>query len=129
MRTWNVDKVRDIVGLYLNPPDAAVGLCVDEKSQNEALDRTAPIQPLLPGVPGNLEVHVIVDNSSTHKTPVVKNRLLAHPRFVFHFTPTYSSSDEPGRALVRRAYDQVACVRHPPLRRRACVLHPHLDRY
>ena len=46
-----IDKVSDIVGLYLNPPDAAVVLCVDEKSQIQALDRTAPILPLLPGVP------------------------------------------------------------------------------
>jgi transposase len=46
-----IDKVRDIVGLYLNPPDAAVVLCVDEKSQIQALDRSAPILPLLPGVP------------------------------------------------------------------------------
>ena len=137
-----IDKVRDIVGLYLNPPDAAIVLCVDEKSQIQALDRTAPILPLLPGVParathdyrrfgttnlyaaldlasgrviadlsprhralefirflklidrevpGNLEAHVVVDNSSTHKTPAVKTWLLTHPRFVFHFTPTYSS--------------------------------------
>jgi transposase len=46
-----IDKVRDIVGLYLNPPDAAVVLCVDEKTQVQALDRTAPILPMLPGVP------------------------------------------------------------------------------
>ena len=46
-----VDKVRDIVGLYLNPPDAAVVLCVDEKTQVQALDRTAPILPMLPGTP------------------------------------------------------------------------------
>ena len=44
-------KVRDLVGLYLNPPDAAVVLCVDHKSQIQALDRTAPILPLLPGTP------------------------------------------------------------------------------
>jgi hypothetical protein len=44
-------KVRDVVGLYLNPPDKAVVLCVDEKSQVQALDRTAPILPILPGVP------------------------------------------------------------------------------
>src|SRR5665811_1239678 len=44
-----IDKVRDIVGLYLNPPDAAVVLCVDEKSQIQALDRSAPILPLMPG--------------------------------------------------------------------------------
>jgi hypothetical protein len=44
-----IDKVRDIVGLYLNPPEAAVVLCVDEKSQIQALDRTAPVLPLMPG--------------------------------------------------------------------------------
>jgi transposase len=137
-----IDKVRDIVGLYLNPPEAAVVLCVDEKSQIQALDRTAPILPLFPGVPerrthdyrrygttnlyaalnlasgrviadlsprqraaefiaflrlidrevpAELEVHVVIDNSSTHKTPAVKRWLVAHPRFVVHFTPTYST--------------------------------------
>ena len=137
-----IDKVRDIVGLYLNPPDAAVVLCVDEKTQVQALDRTAPVLPLLPGVParrthdykrngttnlyaaldvasGNvihsltarhraaefirflktidvsvpahLDVHVVLDNSSTHKTPAVQRWLIKHPRFTFHFTPTYSS--------------------------------------
>ena len=171
--------MRDIVGLYLNPPDAALVLCVDEKSQIQALDRTAPILPLLPGVPARqthdyrrfgvtnlyaalnlasgqviadltprhrtqefikflrlidrevpkeLEVHVVVDNSSTHKTPAVKRWLLAHPRLVFHFTPTYSSSDEPGRALVRRAHHQVDQARHPPFGQGTHRIHPHLDR-
>jgi transposase len=137
-----IDKVRDIVGLYLNPPDAAVVLCVDEKSQIQALDRTAPVLPMLPGtpsrrthdyrrngttnlyaaldvasgnvitdltprhraaefrkfltlidrsVPADLAVHVIVDNSSTHKTPAIQRWLVRHPRFTLHFTPTYSS--------------------------------------
>jgi transposase len=137
-----IEKVRDIVGLYLSPPEAAVVLCVDEKSQIQALERTAPILPLLPGtparathdyrrhgttnlyaaldmasgcvisdltarhraedfrrflnlvdrsVPQGLDVHVIVDNSSTHKTPAIHRWLVRHPRFVFHFTPTYSS--------------------------------------
>jgi transposase len=137
-----IDKVRDVVGLYLNPPEAALVLCVDEKTQVQALDRTAPILPLLPGVPerrthdytrhgttnlyaaldvasGNviaemtprhravefkrflarinqavpadLAVHVICDNSSTHKTPAIQRWLIAHPRFQLHFTPTYSS--------------------------------------
>ena len=137
-----IDKVRDIVGLYLNPPDAAVVLCVDEKSQIQALDRTAPVLPLLPGspqrashdyrrhgttnlyaalnmasglviseltdrhraqefirflnlidrtVPEHLDVHLIVDNYSTHKTPAVQRWLVRHPRFTLHFTPTYSS--------------------------------------
>ena len=137
-----IDKVRDIVGLYLNPPEAAVVLCVDEKSQIQALDRSAPVLPLLPGVParqshdyvrngttnlyaaldvasGNviaemtprhraeefrrflnlidasvpaqLDVHVVLDNSSTHKTPSIQRWLVRHPRFTLHFTPTYSS--------------------------------------
>jgi transposase len=137
-----VDKVRDIVGLYLNPPDAAVVLCVDEKTQVQALDRTAPVLPLMPGIPerrthdytrhgttnlyaaldvasGNviadlaprhraeefrrflnlidanvpdgLDVHVIVDNVSTHKSPTIQRWLVRHPRFTLHFTPTYSS--------------------------------------
>ena len=46
-----IEKVRDIVGLYLNPPDRALVLCVDEKSQIQALDRTQPILPMMPGVP------------------------------------------------------------------------------
>jgi transposase len=137
-----IDKVRDVVGLYLNPPDAAVVLCVDEKTQVQALDRTAPILPLIPGtperrthdykrngttnlyaaldvasghviadmtarhraeefqrflnlidrsVPTHLDVHVVLDNQSTHKTPSIQRWLLRHPRFTLHFTPTYSS--------------------------------------
>jgi transposase len=137
-----IDKVRDIVGLYLNPPDAAVVLCVDEKSQIQALDRSAPVLPLLPGVPerrthdyvrhgttnlyaaldvasgqviadtsarhraeefrrflnlidksvpAEFDVHVVLDNSSTHKTPAIQRWLQRHPRFTLHFTPTYSS--------------------------------------
>ena len=137
-----IDKVRDVVGLYLNPPEAAVVLCVDEKTGIQALDRTAPILPLMPGtpqrrthdyrrhgttnlfaaldtatgnvitsmtqrhrseefrkflnlidkeVPSHLDVHVVLDNVSTHKTPAVKRWLVAHPRFKLHFTPTYSS--------------------------------------
>ena len=46
-----VEKVRDVVGLYLNPPDGALVLCVDEKTQVQALDRTAPVLPLRPGLP------------------------------------------------------------------------------
>ncbi|MDT7706923.1 MAG: hypothetical protein QOG20_2530 [Pseudonocardiales bacterium] len=46
-----IDKVRDVVGLYLDPPEAAVVLCVDEKSQIQALDRTAPVLPMMPGTP------------------------------------------------------------------------------
>jgi transposase len=137
-----IDKVRDVVGLYLDPPERAVVLCVDEKSQIQALDRTAPILPMLPGtparashdytrhgtsslyaaldlatgkvigavharhraiefkkflakidaeVPAGFDVHVVLDNASTHKTPAVRRWLGEHPRFVLHFTPTSSS--------------------------------------
>jgi transposase len=137
-----IEKVRDVVGLYLNPPQAAVVLCVDEKTQIQALDRTAPALPMLPGtparrthdyvrngttnlyaalnvasgnvitsmtarhraeefkafltlidksVPAELDVHVVLDNVSSHKTPQIQRWLTRHPRFTLHFTPTYSS--------------------------------------
>jgi len=138
------ERVRDIVGLYLDPPERALVLCVDEKSQIQALDRTAPLLPLRPGcperqthdyrrygtttlfaafniltgkvigtcqtrhrgrefvkflqqlereVPPDLEIHLIVDNYSTHKSATVKRWLKpkARQRFHFHFTPTSSS--------------------------------------
>jgi transposase len=138
------EKVRDVVGLYLNPPDRALVLCVDEKSQIQALDRTAPILPLRPGVPerqthdykrygtttlfaafnilngkvianclprhrgkeflrflrqlekevpSEVEVHLILDNYSTHKSAEVQAWLKTkkRQRFHFHFTPTSSS--------------------------------------
>ena len=137
-------KVRDVVGLYLNPPDHALVLCVDEESQIQALNRTAPILPLRPGlperrthdyerhgtttlfaafniltgkvvgqclprhrgrefvkflqqleseVPPDLDVHLIMDNYSTHKSPAVQRWLKPKKRrrFHFHFTPTSSS--------------------------------------
>ena len=113
-----VEKVRDIVGLYLNPPDRALVLCVDEQSQIQAIDRSQPIFPLLPRtperrthdyfrhraiefrrflatidreLPAALELHLIFDNYATHKTPAVRRRLAAHPRFHLHFTPTGAS--------------------------------------
>jgi transposase len=137
-----IDKVRDVVGVYLNPPDKAVVVCVDEKTGIQALDRTQPSLPMRPGqverrthdykrhgitdlfaalnvatgevlhqtrprhraiefrrfldaiddnVPEGLDVHVVLDNSSTHKTDAINKWLLRHPRFTFHFTPTSSS--------------------------------------
>src|SRR3954469_12007808 len=59
-----IDKVRDVVGLYLNPPDAAVVLCVDEKTQVQALDRTAPILPMLPGTPAR-QTYTYVRNGTS----------------------------------------------------------------
>lgn len=136
-----VAKVTDVVGLYLAPPDDAIVLCVDEKSQIQALDRTAPMLPMRIGdvekrshdyrrhgtttlfaaleiatgqVTGAVkpkhrrgeflsflrqidraypqqELHLVMDNYATHKTPEVKAWLEAHPRFRVHFTPTSGS--------------------------------------
>ena len=137
-----IEKVRDIVGLYMNPPNHAVVLCVDEKSQIQALERTQPLLPMRPGqperrthdylrhgtttlfaaldvatgkvvgkcyprhrslefrrflreidesVPSELDVHLILDNYATHKTPAVQRWLAKRPRFHVHYTPTYSS--------------------------------------
>lgn len=137
-----VEKVRDVVGLYLDPPERAVVLCMDEKSQIQALARFQPILPMLLGtperrshdyvrhgttslfaalevatgkvigslrrrhrasefrkfleridaeVPDGLEIHLILDNYATHKTPAIKRWLLRHPRFHLHFTPTGAS--------------------------------------
>lgn len=137
-----IDKLYDIVGLYLNPPEAAVVLCVDEKSQVQALQRSQPALPMMPGmperrthdyvrhgittlfaafntadgtvitslhrrhravefkkflakieaeIPEDLEIHLICDNYGTHKHPIIKTWLEAHPRVHLHFTPTYSS--------------------------------------
>jgi len=137
-----IEKVRDIVGLYMNPPEHAVVFCVDEKSQIQALDRTQPLLPMRPGqaerrthdykrhgttslfaaldlktsrvigqlhrrhrsaefrkfldrielqVPGHLDVHIIADNYSTHKTALIRKWFAKRPRFHLHFTPTYGS--------------------------------------
>jgi len=136
-----VEKVRDIVGLYLDPPDRALVLCTDEKSQIQALDRTQPLLPMRSGqierrphdyvrhgttslfaaldvktgtvigrchrrhravefrkfldtidatVPPDLDIHLILDNYATHKTPLIR-RLSKRPRFHLHFTPTGAS--------------------------------------
>ena len=68
--------MREIVGLYLNPPEAAVVLCVDEKSQIQALDRTAPVLPLLPGVPAR-QTHDYVRNGTTNLYAALDRQLLA----------------------------------------------------
>jgi transposase len=143
---WSTDpelvtKVRDVVGLYLNPPERAIVLSMDEKTQIQALDRTQPMLPLRPGqverhthdyerhgttslfaalnvATGEVtheararhtgadflaflrrvertypaeELHVVLDNVSTHKTPAVRAWLARHPRITFHFTPTSAS--------------------------------------
>lgn len=137
-----LEKLTDVVGLYLNPPDKAVVLCIDEKSQIQALDRTQPGLPLKKGrcgtmthdykrngtttlfaaleiaqgkvvgqcyarhrhqeflkflkqldqeFPGDVALHVVMDNYGTHKHPRIENWFKRHPRFVAHFIPTSSS--------------------------------------
>jgi putative transposase len=137
-----VEKVIDIIGLYLNPPEHAVVICVDEKSQCQALERTQPLLPLGLGyvegvtsdyirhgtttlfagldiasgqvlaqckprhrhqeflqflklidesVPAELDIHLVMDNYSTHKHAKVKRWLATRPRYHVHFTPTYAS--------------------------------------
>ena len=165
-------KVEDVVGLYLNPPDKALVLCVDEKSQIQALDRTQPGLPMKKGragtmthdykrngtttlfaalnmldgkvigtclprhrhreflgflrlidhkTPQGLDLHLVVDNYATHKTPAVKRWLKAHPRFHLHFTPTSASwlnmverfFAEITRNRIRRgAFNSVAELKH-----------------
>jgi len=137
-----VEKVRDIVGLYLAPPGRALVLCVDEKSQIQALDRSQPLLPMRPGqverrshdykrhgttslfaaldvatgkvigrcfprhrarefrkfldciearVPGDLDIHIVMDNYATHKTKLIRNWFAKRPRWHAHFTPTSAS--------------------------------------
>lgn len=137
-----VSKVRDVVGLYVSPPQHAIVLCVDEKSQIQALDRSQPMLPMRPGqvarrshdytrhgttslfaaldiatghvigkcygrhraaefrkfldeieavVPRDLDVHLVMDNYATHKTPLIRNWLAKRPRWHVHLTPTSSS--------------------------------------
>jgi transposase len=137
-----VAKVRDVVGLYMAPPDRAIVLCVDEKSQIQALDRSQPMLPMRPGqparrshdykrhgttslfaaldiatgavigkcyarhrarefrkfldeieaaVPDDLDVHLVMDNYATHKTPLIRSWLAKRPRWHVHLTPTSAS--------------------------------------
>jgi transposase len=134
-----VEKVRDIVGLYLDPPDRALVLCIDEKSQFQALDRTQPLRPgqaerrshdykrhgttslfaaldvkvgtvigkCMPrhraeefrrfldmvekNVPADLDIHVVMDNASSHKTQLIRDWFARRPSWHPHFTPTSAS--------------------------------------
>jgi transposase len=137
-----VEKVRDIVGLYMAPPERAVVLCLDEKSQIQALDRTQPVLPMRPGqaerrshdytrhgtlslfaaletatgkivgrcfsrhrarefraflntvearVPADQDVHIVMDNVSSHKTAAIRNWFARRPRWQVHYTPTSAS--------------------------------------
>ncbi len=149
-----LEKLTDVVGLYLNPPQQAVVLCVDEKSQIQALDRTQPGLPLKKGrcgtmthdykrhgtttlfaalevlkgrvvgqcferhrneeflrflrrldqeFPGEVPLHMVMDNYGTHKHPNVQAWLKRHPRFIPHFVPTSSS----GLNLIERWFREL----------------------
>lgn len=167
-----VEKVRDIVGLYVAPPERAIVLCVDEKSQIQALDRTQPLLPLRPGQAerrthdyvrhgtttlfaaldvktgkvisrfhsrhrqqefiaflqqiddaisdDGTTIHLVLDNYGTHKSARVRRWLAKRPRFVLHFTPTYSSwlnlverlfSELTNKAIRRGAHRSVAALK------------------
>src|SRR6266566_707961 len=87
-----IEKLTDVVGLYLNPPQKGIVLCVHEKSQIQALDRTQPgLRRLDCDFPRDQELHLVLDNYGTHKPPDVERWLKRHPRFVRHFIPTSSS--------------------------------------
>jgi transposase len=123
-----VAKVTDMVGLYLAPPENAVVLCVDEKSQIQALDRTAPTLPMQIGILAFLkhlgraypdwELHLVMDNYATHKRQPVRDCLAENPRVKVHFTPT-SALWIPRRGLVFNHRTPNHPPRHLPQRRRA----------
>jgi transposase len=163
-------KIRDVIGLYLAPPANAAVFAVDEKPQIQALQRTTPVLPMIPGTPERrsfdyvrhgtidlfaalntatgkvigklsaqhravdfrdfldeidrqtgpgLAIHVICDNFSAHKAPVIHRWLLAHPRVQLHFTPTYSSWISQVPAVVRRTAAPLPGPRRVLLTRRA----------
>ena len=92
------DKLEAIVGLYLNPPEHALVLCVDEKSQIQALDRSQPGLPMKrflrmidQTIPASKQIYLICDNYATHKHARVQRWLQTHKRFHVRFTPTSAS--------------------------------------
>ena len=172
-----IEKVRDVVGLYLDPPERAIVLCVDEKSQIQALDRSAPVLPMMPGmperrthdyaragtttlfaawtwpagrssarctvgiarsssrsswspidqqVPAELEVHLICDNLSTHKTAAIERWLDCAPAVPPALHPNQLLLAQPGRTMVRSAHRQTTPTRHPQIRTSVGKRHPRL---
>ncbi|OAJ66435.1 hypothetical protein A0123_02949 [Gluconobacter cerinus] len=86
-----VDKVKDIVGLDINPPDHAVVLCVDEKTQAQTWERTQPVLPLGLGHLEGVTHDYVTPLFAAHKLPKVRAWLAAGPRFHVHYTPTFAS--------------------------------------
>ena len=173
-----IDKVRDVVGLYLDPPEKALVLCVDEKSQIQALDRSAPVLPMMPGlperrthdyirhgittlfaaldvasgqiygsihrrhravefkkflakldaqIPAELDVHLICDNYTTHKTPTVAKWLGRPPPIPHAPHPDLLVLAQPGRTLVRATDRQETTPRRPPINSGPGERHSRLD--
>ncbi len=173
-----IDKVRDVVGLYLDPPEKALVLCVDEKSQIQALDRSAPVLPMMPGlperrthdyvrhgittlfaaldvatgeiygsihrrhraaefkkfltkldeqIPAELDVHLICDNYTTHKTPTIAKWLGGPPPLPHAPHPDLLLLAQPGRAVVRAADRQETAPRRPPINPGPGERHSRLD--
>jgi transposase len=174
-----IEKVRDIVGLYLNPPERAIVLCVDEKSQIQALDRTQPLLPMRPGqverrthdymrhgttslfaaldvavgkvigrcfprhrteevrkflniveanMPTGFDVHLIMDNSSTHKTKLIRKWFAKRPHWHMYFTPTSSSWINQVERFFALLTDQ-QLRRRAPINRRTRSRHQNIYRY
>ena len=171
-----IEKVRDIVGLYIDPPDKALVICVDEKSQIQALDRTQPLLPMRPGqierrthdydrhgtttlfaglvavvtaeakmkagtvigtcmprhraqefrkfldevernVPAGLDVHVVMDNASSHRTKLIRSWFAKRPHWHQHFTPTSSSwINQIERFFALLAEKQIKRGAHKPIK-------------
>ena len=174
-----VDKLRDIAGLFVNPPEHAIVLLVDEKSQIQALGRTQAPLPMKKGhpetrthdckrtttttlfaalnvlegtvigqnmerhrhqefiafldtverqLPGDRDVHVILDNYATHKTDAVRAWLDRHPNWTFHFTPTLSSWLNAVEGLFAKLTRRRLKQRHLQLRHRVRSGHPSVHR-
>ena len=175
-----IEKIRDLVGLYLSPPVAAAVFAIDEKPQIQALNRSAPdaadaahhagqrathdyerngtldlfaaleiatgkvitdlrkshtaadfiafLNKVNREVPAELEVHVILDNLSTHKTPAVHALAAAPPAVPLPLHPDLRVLDEPGRALVLGPDHQEAPTLRPPQRQSPRRRHPRLGR-
>jgi transposase len=174
-----VDKVRDIVGLYFDPPERALVLCVDEKSQIQALDRTQPLLPMRPGqaerrshdyrrhgtlslfaaldvasgkiigrcyqrhraqeflkflravdaaVPRDLDVHLVMDNYATHKTPAIRAWLARRPHWHVHLTPTSASwLNQIERFFAELTNKQIRRGVHRSLRELEAAIHRYID--
>src|SRR6202034_1504255 len=176
-----VDKVRDIVGLYLSPPNRALVLCIDEKSQIQALDREQPVLPMMPGVPERRthsyvrhgttslfaaldvasgfvigkcyrrhraaeflnflkeidaqvpegpDIHIVMDNYATHKTPKIKAWLARRPHYHVHFTPTSASwINQVERWFAELTRKQIQRGVHTSIKQLEADIHSFIERH